>query len=87
MYPLLLKAPLKDYLWGGTRLKDEYGFESDKEKVAEAWMLSCHKDGNSVVKNGDYAGLTLQEVFVCFFSVFIFFLIKKTWPPGPCFYT
>ena len=62
MYPLLLKAPLKDYLWGGTRLKDEYGFESDKEKVAEAWMLSCHKDGNSVVKNGDYAGLTLQEV-------------------------
>ena len=24
-YPLLLEAPLKDYLWGGTRLKEEYG--------------------------------------------------------------
>ena len=61
MYPLLLKAPLKDYLWGGRRLIDEFGFETEKEKAAEAWMLSCHKDGNSIVRNGEYAGLTLQQ--------------------------
>ncbi len=61
MYPLLLKAPLKDYLWGGRRLIDEYGFETDKEKAAEAWMLSCHKDGNSIVRNGELSGLTLQQ--------------------------
>ena len=62
MYPLLLKAPIKDYLWGGTRLIDEFGFKTDKEKAAEAWVLSCHKDGNSIVKNGEHAGKTLQEV-------------------------
>lgn len=62
MYPLLLKAPIKDYLWGGTRLIDEFGFKTDKEKAAEAWVLSCHKDGNSIVKNGEYAYKTLQEV-------------------------
>ncbi|MBQ8740045.1 MAG: class I mannose-6-phosphate isomerase [Clostridia bacterium] len=61
MYPLLLKAPLKDYLWGGRRLIDEFGFEADSEKAAEAWMLSCHKDGSSVVRNGALAGLSLQE--------------------------
>ncbi len=61
MYPLLLKAPLKDYLWGGRRLIDEYGFETDKSIAAEGWMLSCHKDGNSTVRNGDLAGLTLQQ--------------------------
>lgn len=61
MYPLLLKAPLKDYLWGGRRLIDEFQFETENEKAAEAWMLSCHKDGNSIVKNGKYAGLTLKE--------------------------
>lgn len=60
MYPLLLKAPLKDYLWGGRRLIDEYGFESESEKAAEAWMLSCHKDGNSIIRNGEFAGQTLQ---------------------------
>ena len=62
MYPLLLKAPIKDYLGGGTRLIDEFGFKTDKEKAAEAWVLSCHKDGNSIVKNGEHAGKTLQEV-------------------------
>lgn len=61
MYPLLLKAPIKDYLWGGTRLIDDFGFETDTEKAAEAWVLSCHKDGQSTVKNGELAGLTLSE--------------------------
>ena len=62
MYPLLLKAPIKDYLWGGTRLKTEFGFETDAEKAAEAWMLSCHKDGESIVCNGKYAGRALSKV-------------------------
>ena len=44
-YPLLLKPPVKDYIWGGTRLKDEFGYETDKDIAAEAWVLSCHKDG------------------------------------------
>ena len=48
MNPILLTPILKDYIWGGTRLKTEYGFASDTEKVAEAWMLSSHKDGRNV---------------------------------------
>ena len=62
MYPLKLKAPIKDYIWGGTRLKTDFGFETDKEIAAEAWLLSCHKDGSSVVENGELAGKTLPEV-------------------------
>ena len=58
-YPLKLKAPLKDYLWGGTRLKEEYGKETHLEKVAESWELSCHKDGESVIAEGKDAGMTL----------------------------
>ncbi len=61
MYPLLLKAPIKDYIWGGSRLKSEFGFETDCEKAAEAWVLSCHKDGQSVVKNGEFSGMTLSQ--------------------------
>ena len=52
MYPLLLKAPIKDNIWGGTRLKTEFGFETEKEIAAEGWMLSCHKDGTNTVLNG-----------------------------------
>lgn len=61
MYPLLLKAPIKDNLWGGRRLIDEFGFETDKEKAAEAWVLACHKDGKSIIKNGEFAGLTIDS--------------------------
>lgn len=61
MYPLKLTAPCKDYLWGGTRLRDEYGKQSTADKVAESWELSCHKDGESVIANGEYAGKTLTQ--------------------------
>ena len=61
-YPLLLTPPIKDYIWGGTRLKTQYGFKTDKDIAAEAWVLSCHKDGSSVVANGELAGKTLPEV-------------------------
>lgn len=66
MYPLLLKAPVKDYLWGGKRLKEEFGFETDSEIAAEAWVLSCHKDGESIVKNGELAGKTLSKAIEIF---------------------
>ncbi|MBP3388269.1 MAG: class I mannose-6-phosphate isomerase [Clostridia bacterium] len=62
MYPLLLKAPVKDYLWGGTRLITDFGFETDKEIAAEAWVLSCHKDGTSTVLNGACTGQALTMV-------------------------
>ena len=61
-YPLLLKPAIKDYIWGGRRLIDEYGFETNGEIAAEAWMLSCHKDGTNTVLNGFYAGKTLDCV-------------------------
>lgn len=61
MYPLLLKPPVKDYIWGGAKLKTEYNFETDKDIAAEAWVLSCHKDGPDIVMNGELAGKTLPE--------------------------
>ena len=58
---LKLRPACKDYLWGGQRLKKEFGVEYDGPVLAEAWMLSCHPDGPSVIENGPYAGKTLKE--------------------------
>ncbi len=58
---LKLKPAVKDYLWGGDRLKREWGIETQSETIAEAWMLSCHPDGASVVSEGEFAGKTLEE--------------------------
>ncbi len=62
MYPLLLKPAVKDYIWGGNRLKKEYNIETDKAIAAEGWMLSCHKDGENIVLNGPEKGKALSEV-------------------------
>ncbi len=62
MYPLLLKPCVKDYIWGGKRLKEEFGIETDKERAAEAWMLSCSENGDCRVLNGEFGGMCLSEV-------------------------
>lgn len=58
---LKLKPSCKDYIWGGNRLKEEYGIAYEGEILAEAWELSCHPDGPSYITNGKYAGSTLKE--------------------------
>ena len=51
MRPTVLRPALKNYIWGGRRLIDEYAFESE-EPLAEAWMLSCHKNGACILPDG-----------------------------------
>ena len=52
----------KDYLWGGTRLREEYAKKIDLTPLAENWECSVHPDGQSIVENGDFRGKTLAEV-------------------------
>ena len=59
---LALYPTLKETIWGGRTLIDDYGFETDGDNAAEAWLLSCHKDGPSFVMGGKYDGKTLAEV-------------------------
>lgn len=60
--PMIKLTPaLKDYLWGGNQLKDRYGIESDLDIVAEAWELSAHPDGESVVSTGRHKGLSFSK--------------------------
>ena len=52
----------KDYLWGGNRLAHEYGIKYNGDPLAEAWVLSCHKDGCSVVADGEFKGMSFDSV-------------------------
>lgn len=59
---LKLKPAVKDYIWGGTRLKEDFSVETDLERVAESWVMSCHPNGACVVKNGEFEGQILHQV-------------------------
>ncbi len=61
MAMLKLKPTCKDYLWGGDKLRTDFGIESDLHPLAEAWVLSCHPDGPSTIVGGDHDGQTLAD--------------------------
>ena len=61
---LLVKlAPVfKDNLWGGTRIRDVFHKDvGDSDVVAESWELSAHPDGESLIAEGEFAGMTFPE--------------------------
>lgn len=47
----------KDYLWGGSKLKKQYGKDTPCEICAESWELSFHFDGKTRLEDGR----TLEE--------------------------
>lgn len=56
-----MKPACKDYIWGGDRLKKDYGVVSDLDPLAEAWVLSCHPEGLSLIDEGGAGIRTLKE--------------------------
>uniref|UniRef100_UPI0040569DD4 type I phosphomannose isomerase catalytic subunit n=1 Tax=Acetatifactor sp. TaxID=1872090 RepID=UPI0040569DD4 len=56
-----LSPAYKDYLWGGTRLKEIYGKQCDYDIVAESWELSAHEAGQSIVNTGRHKGMSFGE--------------------------
>lgn len=58
---LFMKPIYKDYIWGGTRLKEIFGKDSPFEMTAESWEISTNDAGLSAVKNLNE--MTLKELF------------------------
>ncbi len=56
-----LEPAYKDYLWGGTRLRDIYGKKCDYDIIAESWELSAHPSGQSVIAEGRYKGMLFGD--------------------------
>ncbi|MCM1232796.1 MAG: class I mannose-6-phosphate isomerase [Ruminococcus flavefaciens] len=47
--PFLLVPAAKDYLWGGSRLNDDFGKHIPMFPLAETWECSTHPDGQSIL--------------------------------------
>ena len=59
-YPFLLQPAVKDYLWGGRRLNDDFSKHVASDVVAETWECSTHPDGVSIVASGEWMGRPLD---------------------------
>lgn len=60
---IFLEPIFKDRIWGGTKLKEVFGYSIKGDHVGECWAISAHKNGANTIKNGKYEGLTLDELY------------------------
>ncbi|WP_144554588.1 mannose-6-phosphate isomerase, class I [Bacillus sp. X1(2014)] len=63
MEPLFLKPVFKERIWGGTALKDQFGYSIPSDKTGECWAISAHPNGPSIIENGPFAGVTLDKLW------------------------
>ena len=61
-YPFLLKPVGKDYLWGGSRLNDDFSKNLPVSPLAETWECSTHEAGICEIGSGAFEGQSLKEV-------------------------
>ena len=61
-YPLTFKPIFKERIWGGTKLKDVLNKSFDGICIGESWELSTVTNDVSVVANGEFCGLNLNEL-------------------------
>lgn len=63
MQPLFLKPVFKERIWGGTALQKEFGYEIPTENTGECWAISAHPNGPSVIENGPFMGMALNDLW------------------------
>ena len=58
--PIFLEPVFKERIWGGTRLRDMFGWNIPYEKTGESWMISTHPEGASIISEGPWKNRTLS---------------------------
>lgn len=60
---LFLKPVCTHNIWGGTRLRTDYGYEVEGDDIGECWGISAHPNGDGEIRNGRLVGRKLSEVW------------------------
>lgn len=61
--PLFLEAVMHEKIWGGNHLELEFGYDIPSDHTGECWAISAHPNGVSTIKNGQYKGIGLDELY------------------------
>lgn len=57
---LFLEPVMKQMIWGGSQLREKFGYEIPGDDTGECWGISAHPNGDCVVREGIYAGKKLS---------------------------
>lgn len=62
LYPLKFQPILKDKIWGGEKLIQQFNKNSKSTELGESWEVSAVPGDISIVSNGDLKGKSLQDL-------------------------
>ncbi len=62
IYPYLFAPIYKDYIWGGDRIRKNFGRRDTPDRCAESWEIADRPEGMSIVTNGPLKGQSLQQL-------------------------
>lgn len=60
---LFLKPYFSHTIWGGKRLREEFGYDEPGDDIGECWGISAHPAGESIVTGGEFDGRKLSELW------------------------
>ncbi|MBD8972336.1 MAG: hypothetical protein EGQ63_00625, partial [Clostridiales bacterium] len=60
---MFLNPVFKEMIWGGNRMRNEYGYDIPGDDTGECWAISAHPNGDGVIANGTYAGWNLSRLW------------------------
>jgi len=61
--PIFLQPVFQERIWGGQKLQTEFGYDIPAEQTGEAWVISAHSHGPSIIANGPLAGKSLADLW------------------------
>lgn len=60
---LFLNPVFKHNIWGGTRLREEFGYPVEGDDIGECWGIAAHPNGDCTVKGGSFEGEKLSTLW------------------------
>ena len=60
---LFLSSPLREMIWGGKYFKDVLNLTDSDKDFGEYWTISGYSAFPSIIKNGKYEGMSLDELY------------------------
>lgn len=61
--PLFLNPVFQERIWGGTKLRTLFGYDTPSDQTGECWAVSAHPNGQSTIRNGEFAGIKLGDLW------------------------
>ena len=60
---ILLNPYFSHTIWGGTKLRDVFGYDESGDDIGECWGVSAHPAGESIVSCGEFEGKKISELW------------------------